>query len=89
MPLKILLPRGGRGASGKESACNARDLAFDPWVGKIPLKREWLPALVFFPGESHEQRSLAGHSPRGGTELDTTEVTYHAHITQNSTELKK
>ena len=26
---------------------------------------EWLPSPVFFPGESHGQRSLAGYSPWG------------------------
>ena len=26
---------------------------FDPWVRKIPWRREWLPTLVFLPGESH------------------------------------
>ena len=26
---------------------------FDPWVGKIPWRREQLPAAVFWPGESH------------------------------------
>ena len=26
---------------------------FDPWVGKIPWKREWLPTPVFRPGEFH------------------------------------
>ena len=26
---------------------------FDPWVGKIPWKREWLPIPVFWPGEFH------------------------------------
>ena len=31
--------------------------------------------LVFFPGESHGQRSLAGYSPRGRKELDMTEMT--------------
>ena len=36
---------------------------FDPWVGKIPWRREWQPDLVFLPGESHGQRSLAGCSP--------------------------
>ncbi|KAB0373586.1 hypothetical protein FD755_015245 [Muntiacus reevesi] len=25
---------------------------FDPWVGKIPWKRAWLPTAVFLPGES-------------------------------------
>ena len=24
---------------------------FDPWVGKIPWRREWLPTAVFWPGE--------------------------------------
>ena len=26
---------------------------FDPWVGKIPWRREWLPTLAFWPGEFH------------------------------------
>ena len=30
-----------------------------PWFGKI-WRREWLPSIVFLPGESHGQRSLAG-----------------------------
>ena len=38
-----------------------------------PGRRAWQPTPVFFPGESHGQRSLAGYSPRGGKELDTTE----------------
>ena len=46
---------------------------FDPWVGEIPWRREWLSTAVFLPGESHGQRSLVGCSPRGGKELDTTE----------------
>ena len=25
-------------------------LAFDPWVGKIPWRREWQPIPVFLPG---------------------------------------
>ena len=31
---------------------------FDPKVGKISWRREWLPTPVFFPGISHGQRSL-------------------------------
>ena len=30
---------------------------FDPWVGKIFWKRVQLPTPVFFPGESHGQRT--------------------------------
>ena len=40
-------------------------LEFDPWVWKIPWRREWQPTPVFSPGESHGQRSLAGYSPWG------------------------
>ena len=37
-----------------------RRCGFDPWVRKIPWRRKWQPSLVFFPGKSHVQRSLAG-----------------------------
>ena len=37
--------------------------SFDPWVGKIPWRREWLPTPVFLPGKFHGQRSLASYSP--------------------------
>ena len=42
-------------------------------VGKIPWRREWLPTAVFFPEESHGQRSLVGCSPWGYKESDLTE----------------
>ena len=51
--------------SGTESACQCRRRKFDPWVGrrrKIPWRRKWQPGLVFLPGKSHGQRSLAGSS---------------------------
>ena len=57
---------------GKESACQCRRCGFDPWVRKIPWKREWQPTLVLLPGKSHGQRSLAGYSPWGHKESDTT-----------------
>ena len=46
---------------------------FDPWVGTISWRRKWHPTPVFFPGEFHGQRSLAGCSPWGHRESDTTE----------------
>ena len=46
---------------------------FDPWVWKIPRRREWQPTPVFLPGEFHGQRSLAGYSPWGLKVLDMTE----------------
>ena len=59
--------------SRKESGLQCRRPRFDPWVRKIPWRREWLPPPVFLPGEIHGQRSLGGYSPRGCKELDTTE----------------
>ena len=50
---------------------------FNPWIRKIPQKREWQPTLVFLPGKSHRQRSLVGCSPQGPTESDATEATWH------------
>ena len=35
--------------------------AFNPWVGKIPWKREWQSIPVFLPGKSYGQRRLAGY----------------------------
>ena len=52
-----------RWCSNKESICQCRKCGFDPWVQKIPWRRKWQPALVFLPGEFHEQRSLAGCNP--------------------------
>ena len=70
-PLHFTRVRGG--ASGRESTCQCRRCRFDPWVGKIPCWRKWQPTPVFFARKSHRQRSLAGHSPWGRKESDTTE----------------
>ena len=47
---------------------------------EIPWRREWLPIPVFLPGEFHWQKSLAGYSPWGHTESDTTERLTHTHM---------
>ena len=46
------------------------------WL-RFPWKRAWQPTPVFLPRESHGQRSLAGYSPWGRQESNTTEVTEH------------
>ena len=46
---------------------------WETWDGKMPWRRKWQPTLVFLPGKSHGQRSLAGCSPWGRKELDMTE----------------
>ena len=58
------------GSDGEESACNE---GFNPWVGKIPWRRERLPTPVFLPGEFHGQRTLLGYSSWGCQESDITE----------------
>ena len=62
--------------SGKESTCQYRKhkrCGFNSWVRKIPCRRQWQPTPVLLPGEFHGQRSLAGYSPLGHKESDTTE----------------
>ena len=73
-----------RWLNGKEPNCQCRRFGFNPWVEKIPWRRKWQPAPVFLPGESHGQRRLAGYSPWGHKESDTTE-----RLNNNNGEKKK
>ena len=59
----------------KETICNAGDPSSIPGSGRFRWRRAWQPTPVFMPGESHGQRSLAGYSAMGCTDLDTTEAT--------------
>ena len=74
------------------------------WVQSLgmedPLEgRAWQPAPVFLPEEFHRQRSLAGYSPQGHKQLDTTEAAEHTRmhmqdyisgqITQNVSNVRK
>ena len=61
------------GSNSRQSACNMGDSRFNPWVGKIPWRRDWQLTPVFLPGEFHGQRSLAGYSPWCHKESDMTE----------------
>ena len=63
----------------KESAYQHRRVkrvGFDPWFGKIPWCRKSQPTSLFLPGIFHGQRSLAGYSPWGHKESDTTNHTH-------------
>ena len=70
--LTVLL-RLPRWLSGKESACQCRRCRFNPWVRKLPWRRQWQPIPIFLPEKSHGQRSLVGYSPWGHKESDMTE----------------
>ena len=65
-------------SDSKASACNAGDQV-QSLVRKDSLEKERQPTPVFLPGEFHEQRSLAGYSPWGRKELDTTKQLTHTH----------
>ena len=53
------------GSDGKKICLQSRTPGFDPWVGKIPWRREWQPSPVFLTGKFHGQRSLACYNPWG------------------------
>ena len=56
------------------------DVGSIPGSGRLLWRRKGQPTPVFLPGESHGQRSLAGYSPWGHKELDTTELLTHTHV---------
>ena len=52
------------GSDGKVSACSAGDPDLISGSGRSPGEgNKQLPTVVFLPGESHGQRSLAGYGP--------------------------
>ena len=77
IPLLFVFIHGLPGwLSAKEFACQCRRHRFDPWVRKIPWRREWKPTPALLPGESHEsshQENPGGLQSMGLKELDTTE----------------
>ena len=78
--INTYLHRGGR--SFPPAKAGDKRHGFNPWVGKIPWKSAWQPTLIFWPRESHGQRTLVGYRPQGCKELATTEATQHAHTHQ-------
>ena len=61
------------GSDGKIVCLQCWRLGFDPWVRKIPWRRKQQPIPVLVPGKFHGWRNLAGCSPWGLKESDTTE----------------
>ena len=54
---------GGSVVKNAPANAGVAGLGFDPWVGKIPSRRQWQPIPVVLPEKSHGQRSLVGCSP--------------------------
>ena len=73
-------------SSGWESTLQCRRLRLNPWVGKISWRREQLSTPMFWPGEFHGQRNLAGYSPWDCKESDMTEQFSLHYLQQSQTE---
>ena len=58
--------------SGKESSCN-EETQVQSLDQEDPLEKEMATHCSVLAGKSHGQKSLAGYSPWGRKELDTTE----------------
>ena len=63
----------------KETFLQCRRPEFDPWVGKIPWRKERIPTPVLLPAEFHGQRSLLGYSPWDHKDSDMTDWLQHIH----------
>ena len=61
------------GSDGKESACYVGDLGSIPGLGRSPGEGHGNPLQDSCLESPHGQRSLAGYSPWGRAESDTTE----------------
>ena len=61
------------GSDVKESACNAGDLGSVPGLERSPGEGHGNPHQYSFPENPYGQKSLAGYSPWGCKESDTTE----------------
>ena len=67
------------GSVVKNLPAKCRRCGFDPWIGKIPWRREWQLTPIFLPEKFHGQRSLADYSSWGCKELDMTKLLTHTH----------
>ena len=70
-------PSGSAVKNLPASAGDPEDAGSIPGPGRFPWRRRWQPTLVFSPGKSHGQRSLAGYSP--GVAKSQTRLNTHTH----------
>ena len=69
-------------SDSKETACSAGDPGLIPGLGRSAGERNSNPLQYSCLEKSHEQRSLAGHSPWGHKESDMT-TTLHFSLSSN------
>ena len=66
----------------KKICLQCRRPEFNPWVSKIPWRREWLLTQVFLPGKFHGQRGLLGYRQWSHKKIKpdwATNITTHTH----------
>ena len=75
------LPRWHTGKESARQCWDRKRCRFDPWVGKIPWRRKYQLAQIFFPEKFQGQSNLVGYSWWGRKELDPTEqLSTHTHV---------
>ena len=67
------------------NAKDSRDMDSIPGLAKKPWGRKWQPTLILSPRQFHGWRILAGYSPRGHKESDTTKQLHF--LTRNDLKL--
>ena len=70
---KVMATYSSGGSDSEESTCNAGELASIPELAKSPGGGHSNPLQCSFRENPHGQRSLAGYSPWGCKESNTTE----------------
>ena len=80
-PFHVLVTLQKEGQKLTTGDGNIKICFFNLSVG-FSWRRKWQPTPVFLPGESHGQRSLAGYSPWGHKESDTTKWLTTTHFSK-------
>ena len=76
----MLVVSGGSMVKNLPACRSHRRHGFDPWVGKIPWRREWQSTPVFSPGESPWAEEPGRLQSWGCKESDLIDETYtHTH----------
>ena len=71
--MKITHPGNPWWLRWKRICLQCRRLGFNPWVGKIPWRKEWQPVWVFLPWRIPWTEEPDGLQSRRSRESDTTE----------------
>ena len=71
---------GGSVLRSPPAVLEPQEMRLSPWVGKVPGEGSGNPLQYSCLENAMDEKSLAGYSPRGGPESDTTEVARYKHV---------